>query len=54
MHAVLVLLLVILLLWFMFPKKSEKVRLAVLPGAEPYKNEPSRIVFPNAEFKFYK
>ncbi len=54
MHAVLVLLLVILLMWFMFPRKPESVRLTVLPGTEPYKNEPSGIQFPNAEFKFYK
>ena len=54
MHAVLILLLVLLLFWVVFPRKPESVRLAMLPGAEPYKNEPSRIQFTNAEFKFYK
>ncbi len=53
MHALFVLLLVLLLFWFMFPRKPESVRLAMLPGAEPYKNESSKIQFTNAEFKFY-
>ncbi len=54
MHTVIVLLLVLLLIWFMFPRQAKSVKLTVLPGAEPYKNEPSKIQFTNAEFKFYK
>jgi len=54
MHTILVILLVVLLMWFMLPRKPESARFAVLPGAEPYKNEQSDIQFPNAEFKFYK
>ena len=54
MHTVLLILLVLLLFWF-----SHKQRILVpvlLPGPEQemYKNEPSEIQFPNAEFKFYK
>jgi hypothetical protein len=52
MQKVLILLLIILLIWFMMPAPPRTIR--VLPGAEPYKNEPSQIQFTNAEFKFYK
>jgi len=52
MHIVLSLLLVILLLWFMFPKQAKKA-VMIVPGEEMYKNEPSQIQFTNAEFKFY-
>jgi hypothetical protein len=56
MHQVVLLLLLLLLFWFMIPTStSTTARPSVLlPGAEPYENEPSRIQFTNAEFKFYK
>ena len=53
MHALLLLLLVLILgLFFLFPMKMP----ALLPcqSEEMYKNEPTKIEFPNAEFKFYK
>ena len=53
MHQVIVVLLLLLLFWFMIPAAPTKT-VRVLPGAEPYENEPSAIQFTNAEFKFYK
>ena len=53
MHQVVVVLLLLLLFWFMIPTAPTGT-IRVLPGAEPYENEPSAIQFTNAEFKFYK
>ena len=54
MHQVVVVLLLLLLFWFMILTSSPTKTVRVLPGAEPYENEPSAIQFTNAEFKFYK
>ena len=54
MHAVVLLLLVLLLAWFMFSPRQQRVVILPGPEQEMYKNEPSEIQFPNAEFKFYK
>ncbi len=52
MHQVVIVLLLLLLFWFMIPTSPTRT-VRVLPGAEPYENEPSAIQFTNAEFKFY-
>ena len=52
MHNILLVFMVILLIWFMFP--TQKTKQFIVPGEEMYKNKPSSIEFPNAEFKFYK
>jgi preprotein translocase subunit YajC len=49
MHFVIFILVILLLVWFMFPaQKPQK-----LSTEESYRNEPSRIQMDNAEFKFY-
>ena len=52
MNQVILVLLLLLLFWFMIPAAPTRT-VRVLPGAEPYENEPSAIQFTNAEFKFY-
>ena len=56
MNQVIIVLLLLLLFWFMIPTSASAPARTVrmLPGAEPYENEPSAIQFTNAEFKFYK
>lgn len=54
MHALLLLLIVLILALFLFSHRKQRVVLLPGPGQEMYKNEPSEIQFPNAEFKFYK
>lgn len=54
MHALLLLLLVLILALFLFSPRQQRVILLPGQSEEMYKNEPSNIEFPNAEFKFYK
>ena len=54
MNQVIIVLLLLLLFWFMIPTSAPARTVRMLPGAEPYENEPSEIQFTNAEFKFYK
>ena len=48
MHDLFLVLLIVLLVWFLFP--AQKI---FLSNEEMYRGEPSRIQIDNAEFKFY-
>ena len=54
MNQIIIVLLLLLLFWFMLPSSTPARTATMLPGSEPYENEPSAIQFTNAEFKFYK
>jgi hypothetical protein len=50
MHFLIFIIVILLIVWFMFPAQKNQQKLAT---EELYRNEPSRIQMDNAEFKFY-